>query len=291
VVVRHPMPYGDLKRQVWQRFASYADLDKYHCTIEEREEYEPHLANGIVVYAGVDYAKVLEEATKEAEIIVWDGGNNDVPFLKPDLHVVVADPHRAGNELTYYPSEVNLRLANIVIVNKIDTADPAKVEVVKTNVKQVNPDALVLEAASPITVDDPDIIKDKRVLVIEDGPTVTHGNMPYGAATIAAMKFEAAEIVDPKPFAVGSIKEAYALYPHLGSVLPALGYSEKQITELKATIDATPCDVVLVGTPIDLRRIVHLSKPTVRVKYELQVLGPVCLEEVMDNFLKRNVKT
>jgi predicted GTPase len=290
VVVRHPMPYGDLKKQVWQRFASYADLDKYHCTIEEREEYEPHINSGIVVYAGVDYAKVVEEAQREAEIIVWDGGNNDVPFLKPDLHIVVADPHRAGDELTYYPSEVNLRLASVVIVNKVDTADPVKVEQVKANVKQVNPNALVLEAASPITVDKPEIIKGKRVLVVEDGPTVTHGNMPYGAATIAAKKFEAAEIVSPKPYAVGSIREAYDLYPHLGAVLPALGYSKKQISELKATIEATPCDVVLVGTPVDLGRVVRLSKPTVRVKYELQVLGPVCLEELIDDFLKRNVK-
>ena len=287
VVVRHPMPYGDLKRQIWQRFASYADLDRYHCTIEEREEYEPHLANGVIVYAGVDYVRVLEEAVKEAEIIVWDGGNNDLPFVKPDIHVVVADPHRAGNELTYYPSEVNLRLADVVIVNKVDTADPSKVKQVEANVKQVNPDATILEAASPISVDKPEIIKDKRVLVVEDGPTVTHGNMAYGAATIAAKKFGAREIVDPRPYAVGSIKEAYALYPHLGRVLPALGYNELQIAELRATIDATPCDAVLVGTPIDLIRIMRLNKPTVKVKYELQVLGPVCLEEIIDRFLKR----
>jgi predicted GTPase len=291
VVIRHPMPYGDLKKQVWQRYASYADLDRYECTIEEREEYEPHIDKGIVVYAGVDYARILEEAQKEAEIIVWDGGNNDVPFFKPNLHIVVADPHRAGHELTYYPSEVNLRMANIVIVNKVDTADPLNVERVKSNVKQVNPDALILEAASPITVDKPEIIKGKRVLVIEDGPTVTHGNMAYGAATIAAKRFEAEEIVDPRPYAVGSIREAYVQYPHLGSILPALGYGEKQISELKATIDATPCDVVLIGTPIDLRRVMRFAKPTVRVKYELQVLGPVCLEEVIDNFLGRNVKT
>jgi len=291
VVVRHPMPYGDLKRQVWQRFSSYADLDKYKCTIEEREEYEPHIDKGIVVYSGVDYARILEEAQKEAEIIVWDGGNNDVPFFKPNLHIVVADPHRAGHELTYYPSEVNLRMANIVIVNKVDTADPLNVELVKTNVKQVNPDVLILDAASPFTVDKPETIKGKRVLVIEDGPTITHGNMPYGVATIAAKKLEAKEIVDPKPYAVGSIREAYVQYPHLSLVLPALGYSEKQISELKATIDATPCDVVLIGTPIDLRRVMSFAKPTVRVKYELHVLGPVCLEELMDDFLMRNVKT
>ena len=290
VVVRHPMPYGDLKKQVWQRFASYQDLDKYECTIEEREEYEPHIDNGIVVYAGVDYGKILEEAQKEAEIIVWDGGNNDAPFLRPDLHIVVADPHRAGHELTYYPSEVNLRLANVVIVNKVDTADSAKVEQVKANVKSVNPDALILDAASPITADKPELIKGKRVLVIEDGPTVTHGDMPYGAATIAAKKFGAKEIVNPKPYAVGSIKETYAQYAHLGSILPAVGYGEKQIAELKETIDATPCDVVLLGTPIDLRKVINLNKPTVRVKYELQVLGPVCLEELVDDFLKGKVK-
>jgi predicted GTPase len=290
VVIRHPMPYGDLKRQVWQRFASYQDLDKYECTIEEREEYEHHIDNGIVVYAGVDCGKVLEEAQKEAALIVWDGGNNDVPFLRPDLHIVVADPHRAGHELTYYPSEVNLRLANVVIVNKVDTADPTKVEQVKANVKSVNPDALILDAASPIIVDKEDLVKGKRVLVIEDGPTVTHGDMPYGAATIAAKAFGARELVNPKPYAVGSIKDTYAQYSHLGSVLPAVGYGERQMAELKETIEATPCDVVLIGTPIDLRKVINLSKPTVRVKYELQVLGPVYLEELVDDFLKRKVK-
>jgi predicted GTPase len=290
VLIRHPMPYGDLKKQVWQRFVSYADLDMHHCTIEEREEYEPHIANGTVVYAGVDYAKIVEEASKEAEIIIWDGGNNDVPFLKPDLHVVVADPHRAGHELTYYPSEINLRLANIVIVNKVDSADPAKVEQVKANVRQINPDALLLEAASLIIVDKPETIKGKRVLVVEDGPTVTHGNMPFGVATIAARRFEAGEIVDPRPYAVGTIRQAYELYKHLGRVVPALGYSDEQVAELKATIEATPCDVVLVGTPVDLGRFVSLTKPTVRVKYELQVLGDISLEEILDGFLKWKVK-
>jgi predicted GTPase len=290
VVVRHPMPYGDLKKQILQRFASRQDLDKCECTIEEREEYEPHVDNGIIVYAGVDYGKILEEAQKEADIIIWDGGNNDLPFLKPDLHIVVADPHRAGHELTYFPSEVNLRLANLVIVNKVDTADPAKVEQVKENVRSVNPNALILDAASPITADKPELVKGKRVLVIEDGPTVTHGNMPYGAATIAAKKFGAKELVDPKPYAVGSIKATYAQYPHLGSVLPAVGYGENQIAELEETINNTPCDVVLIGTPIDLRRVIKVNKPTVRVKYELQVIGPVCLEEVLDDFLKGCVK-
>ncbi len=290
VVVRHPMPYGDLKKQILQRFASRQDLDKCECTIEEREEYEPHVDNGIVVYAGVDYGKILEEAQKEAEVIIWDGGNNDLPFLKPDLHIVVADPHRAGHELTYFPSEVNLRLANLVIVNKVDTADPAKVEQVKKNVRSVNPNAVILDAASPITADKPELVKGKRVLVIEDGPTVTHGNMPYGAATIAAKKFGAKELVDPKPYAVGSIKATYAQYPHLGSVLPAVGYGEKQIAELEETINNTPCDVVLIGTPIDLRRVIKVNKPTVRVKYELQVIGPVCLEEILNDFLKGCVK-
>ena len=290
VVVRHPMPYGDLKRQIVQRFACRQDLDKCKCTIEEREEYEPHVDEGSVVYAGADYERVFREAEKEADIIVWDGGNNDVPFVKPSLHIVVADPHRAGDELTYYPSEINLRLADVVIVNKVDTADPAKVEQVKASVKSINPSALVLDAASPITVDEPELVKNKRVLVIEDGPTVTHGNMSFGAATIAAEKFGAKEIVDPKPYAVGSIKETYEQYPHLGRVLPAVGYSEKQIAELKGTIDATPCDVILVGTPVDLRRIMRLDKPVARVKYDLQVLGPICLEEIVDNFLKGRTK-
>ena len=291
VVIRHPMPYGDLKKQVCQRFASYADLDKYHCTLEEREEYEPHLDNGLVVYAGVDYATILEEASKEAEILIWDGGNNDVPFLKPDLHIVVVDPLRAGNELTYYPSEVNLRLANVVITNKVDSAEPAKVEQVKANVRQVNPDVLILEAASSIIVDKPEIIKGKRVLVIEDGPSVTHGNLPFGVATIAARQFGAGEIVDPRPYAVGTIKKAYELYPHLQSALPALGYSDEQVAELEATIEATPCDLVLVGTPIDLGRFVSLTKPTLRVKYELRVLGDISLEEIVDDFLKTKAKT
>jgi len=290
VVVRHPMPYGDLKRQIVQRFACRQDLDKCKCTIEEREEYEPHVDEGSVVYAGADYERVFREAEKEADIIVWDGGNNDVPFVKPSLHIVVADPHRAGDELTYYPSEINLRLADVVIVNKVDTADPAKVEQVKASVKSINPSALVLDAASPITVDEPELVKNKRVLVIEDGPTVTHGNMPFGAATIAAEKFGAKEIVDPKPYAVGSIKETYEQYPHLGRVLPAVGYSEKQIAELKGTIDATPCDVILVGTPVDLRRIMRLDKPVARVKYDLQVLGPICLEGIVDNFLRGRKK-
>ena len=288
--IRHPMPYGDLRKQIWERFASYEDLDKYECTIEEREEYEPHIDNGIIVYAGVDYGKILEEAEKEADVIVWDGGNNDWSFYKPDLNIVVADPHRAGNELTYHPGETNLRMADVIIINKVDTADPEKVKQVKENIKMVNANATVLEAASPITADKPEAIKGKRVLVIEDGPTITHGNMPYGAGMIFAKKFGAATIVDPRPYAVGSIKEAFKKYPHLGAILPALGYSEKQVAELKETIDHTPCDVVVIGTPIDLRRVVTIKQPTVRVNYELKVLGPVSLEHILDEFIKRSVK-
>ncbi len=290
VVVRHPMPYGDLRKQVCQRFASFEDLEKNNLTIEEREEFEPHLANGIVVYAGVDYQQILKEAEKEADIIVWDGGNNDLPFFKPNLHIVVTDPHRSGHEILYYPSEVNLRLANVVVVNKIDTADPKKVEQTKANVRFVNPTTVLLDAASPITPDKPELVKGKRVLVIEDGPTVTHGDMPFGAATIAAKKLGAKEIVDPRPFAVGSIKEIYEQYPHLGAVLPAIGYSEKQIAELRDTIGATPCDAVLIGTPVDLRKVMSLNKPVVRVSYELEVLGPVTLETILDEFLEKAKK-
>jgi predicted GTPase len=290
VVIRHPMPYGDLRKQIWERFASYEDLDKYECTIEEREEYEPHIDNGIIVYAGVDYGKILEEAEKEADVIVWDGGNNDLPFYKPDLHIVVADPHRAGHEVAYHPGEANLRMANVVIINKVDTADPQNVKRVKENVKMVNPKAIILDAASPITADEPELIKGKRALVIEDGPTLTHGNMPYGAGTIMAQRLGAKEIVDPKPYAVGSIKETYKKYTHLGTILPAIGYGEKQIAELKETIDRTPCDVVVIGTPIDLRRVMTINKPTVRVNYELQVLGPFSLEQVLEDFLQRGKK-
>jgi predicted GTPase len=287
VVIRHPMPYGDLRKQICERFASYEDLDKYECTIEEREEYEPHIDNGIIVYAGVDYEKILREAENEADVIVWDGGNNDLPFYKPDLHIVVADPHRAGHEVSYYPGEANLRMANVVIVNKVDTANPQNVQLVKENIKMVNLTAMILDAASPITADKPELIKGKRALVIEDGPTLTHGNMPYGAATIIAQRLGASEIVDPKPYAVGSIKAAYKKYAHLGALLPALGYGEKQVAELKETIDRTPCDVVVIGTPIDLRRIMAINKPTVRVNYELKVLGPVSLEQILTEFLQR----
>ena len=290
VAIRHPMPYGDLTKQVCERFASYEDLDRYDCTIEEREEYEPHIDNGIIVYAGVDYERILREAEEEADVIVWDGGNNDLSFYKPDLCIVVADPHRAGHELAYYPGETNLRMADVIIINKVDTADPQKVKLVKDNIKMANPKATVLEAASPITADKPEAVRGKRALVIEDGPTITHGSMPYGAGVIFAQKFGAGAIVDPRPYAVGSIKEAYEKYRHLGAVLPALGYSGKQIAELKETIERTPCDVVVIGTPIDLRRVLTIKQPTVRVKYELEVLGPVSLEHVLDEFVDRSVK-
>ena len=282
VVIRHPMPYGDLRKQVCQRFATFEDLDKYECTIEEREEYEPHIRNGVIVYAGVDYEKILREAEKEADVIVWDGGNNDLPFYKPDLHIVVADPHRPGHELKYHPGEANLRMANVVVINKVDTAETENIEKVENNVKKANPNAIIVKAASPMKVDNPELIKGKRALVIEDGPTLTHGEMPYGIATIAAKKLGASEIVDPRPYAVGSIVEAYKKYKHLGAILPALGYGEHQIRELEETINATPCDVVVVGTPIDLRRIVKINKPAVYVRYELQEVGSPNLEEILN---------
>jgi len=280
--IRHPMPYGNLAEQVWQRFATYEDLDKYDCTIEEREEYEPHIDKGIIVYAGVDYEKILREAEKEADIIIWDGGNNDISFYKPDLLITVADPHRPGHELTYYPGETNLRMADIVIINKADTTTPENIEIVRKNTKIVNPDATIIEAASPITVDDPEAIKGKRVLVVEDGPTLTHGNMPYGAGVIIAKKLGAGELVDPRPFAVGSIVTAFKKFPHLGPLLPALGYGKEQIQELQETINDTPCDTVVIGTPIDLRRVLKINKPAVRAKYELEELGSPTLEDILN---------
>ncbi len=281
VVVRHPMPYGDLAKQVCQRFASREDLDRYECTIEEREEYEPHITNGVIVYAGVDYEKILREAEKEADIIVWDGGNNDMPFYKPDLHIVVADPHRPGHEVAYHPGETNLRMADVVVINKVDTADPTNIETVRKNVKRLNPNAIIIEAASPITVGKPELIKGKKVLVVEDGPTLTHGNMSYGAGTIAAKRLGAAEIVDPRPYAVGSIVKTFEKYPHLGALLPAVGYGKEQIKELEETINKAPCDVVLIGTPIDLRHVLRLNKPAVRARYELKEIGTPTLEDIL----------
>jgi len=281
VAVRHPMPYGDLVAQKVQRFADYGDLDKHHCTIEEREEYEPHLDRGVVVYAGVDYEAILREAEKEADIVVWDGGNNDLPFYRPDLHITVADPHRAGHELTYYPGEANLRAADVVVINKVDTADLANISQVRENVRKVNPDAKIVEAASPIFLEDPDAIFGQRVLVVEDGPTLTHGEMAYGAGVVAARRYGAAEVVDPRPYAVRSIAETFKKYPKTGPVLPAMGYSEEQICDLEETINATPCDLVLIGTPIDLRKLVDIHRPTDRVRYELQVIGQPTLEEIL----------
>ncbi len=281
VVVRHPMPYGDLVAQTVQRFATYEDLDRYRCTIEEREEYEPHIDRGMVVYAGVDYKRILHQVEEEADIIVWDGGNNDLPFFRPDLHIVVTDPHRPGHEVRYHPGEANLRAADVVIINKVDTANPDGVAQVRQNVHAVNPEAIVIEAASPIFVENPQAIQGKRVLVIEDGPTLTHGEMAYGAGVTAAQHFGAAELVDPRPYAVGSIAEIFQKYPHIGPLLPAMGYGESQIRELEETINATPCDLVLAATPIDLRRLLKVRYPVDRVRYELQVIGQPTLEEIL----------
>jgi len=285
VVVRHPMPYGDLVLQKVQRFATYEDLEQHNCTIEEREEYEPHLDRGVIVYAGVDYEAILRQAEQEADVVVWDGGNNDLPFFKPDLHIVVADPHRAGHELAYYPGESNLIAADVVVINKVDTADLANVALVRENVRKVNPDATIVEAASPIFVDNPDAIRGKRVLVVEDGPTLTHGGMAYGAGVVAARRFGAAEIIDPRPYAVGSIAETYKKYPTTGAVLPAMGYGDRQIQELEETINRTPCDLVIIGTPIDLRRLVRIKCPAERVRYELQVIGRPTLEDIVQSWL------
>jgi predicted GTPase len=282
VAVRHPMPYGDLVKQAVQRFATFEDLDRYECTIEEREEYEPHLKNGTVVYAGVDYGAILKEAEREADVIVWDGGNNDLPFYKPDVEIVVVDPHRPGHELRYHPGEANLRRASCIVINKIDTADKQGIEQVKANIARYNPKALVIEGASPVTVEDPTSIRGKRVLVVEDGPTLTHGEMGYGAGVIAAQRFGAASLVDPRPYAVGSIAATFKKYPGIGTLLPAVGYGEKQMNELKQTIDKVDCDLVLIATPIDLRRTIHFVKPALRVTYELQEIGKPDLDDALD---------
>ncbi|MGB9775944.1 MAG: cyclic 2,3-diphosphoglycerate synthase [Anaerolineae bacterium] len=281
VVVRHPMPYGDLTAQAVQRFATYEDLDRYRCTIEEREEYEPHIERGVVVYAGVDYERILRQAEEEADIIVWDGGNNDLPFFRPDLHIVVADPHRPGHEVRYHPGEANLRAADVVVINKVDTADPDGIAQVRRNIQEVNPQAIVVEAASPIFVEDPGAIQGRRVLVIEDGPTLTHGEMAYGAGVTAARRFGAAELVDPRPYAVRSIAETFRKYPHIGPLLPAMGYGDEQIRDLEETINATPCDLVLAATPVDIRRLLKVRCPVDRVRYELQVLSRPTLEEIL----------
>ena len=282
VAVRHPMPYGDLAKQAVQRFAAFADLDRYECTIEEREEYEPHLKTGTVVYAGVDYGAILKEAEREADVIVWDGGNNDLPFYKPDVEIVVLDPHRPGHELQYHPGEANFRRASCIVINKIDTADKKGIEEVKANIARYNPKALVIEAASPVTVEDPAAIRGKRVLVVEDGPTLTHGGMGYGAGVIAAQRFGAASLVDPRPYAVGSIAATFRKYPGIGTLLPAVGYGEKQMNELKQTIEKVDCDLVLIATPIDLRRTIRFERPALRVSYELQEIGKPDLDDALD---------
>jgi len=281
VAVRHPMPYGDLVKQAVQRYASHADMDVHACTIEEREEYEPHLDRGIIVYAGVDYERILRQAEKEADIVIWDGGNNDLPFYKPDLYITVADPHRAGHELAYHPGESNVRAADVVVINKVDTADLANIARVRENTLSVNPTATIVEAASPIFVEDPAAIRGKHVLVVEDGPTLTHGGMAYGAGVVAAKRFGAAEIIDPRPYAVGSILSTYKKYPTTGKVLPAMGYGDQQICELEETINATPCDMVIIATPIDLGRLLKIDRPYQRVNYELQVIGRPSLEEIL----------
>jgi predicted GTPase len=285
-VIRHPMPYGDLREQIWQRYETYADLDRYNCTIEEREEYEPHLDRGNILYAGVDYQEILTRAEKEADIILWDGGNNDLPFYQPDLHIVVTDPHRAGDEMTYYPGEANLRMADVVVINKIDTADLDKINLLRENIHLLAPEAILIEAVSPLTVDHSELIRGKRVLVVEDGPTLTHGGMKYGAGVMAAQKFGAKEIIDPRPYAVGSIAETYVKYPDIGILLPAMGYGKKQMQELEDTINAIDCDLVIIGTPIDLSRIIKMNKKSIRVKYELQEIGRPDLEEVLSQKIK-----
>jgi predicted GTPase len=279
--VRHPMPYGDLRKQAVQRFASYDDLEANDCTIEEREEYEPHLARGITVFAGVDYEKILRQAEKEVDIVLWDGGNNDFSFFVPDLKIVVADPHRPGHEGSYHPGEVNARDADVIVLNKVDTADPQAVIKVRENLRRLNPAATVVEAASPLFVDKPELIQGKRVLVIEDGPTLTHGEMAYGAGYVAAKRFGAAEIVDPRPFAVRSLAATYEKYPRTGPILPAMGYGDAQVRDLEATIDKAPVDMVIIATPIDLTRIMKISKPSQRVRYELQEIGKPTLEDIL----------
>ena len=284
VAIRHPMPYGDLVRQRVQRFAKMEDLDTHRCTIEEREEYEPHIAAGGVIYAGVDYGAILAEAEREADVIVWDGGNNDLPFYLPDLEIVVADPHRPGHERSYHPGETNLRRAHVVVINKVDTASPEGVATVRRSIRELNPSALVVDAASPIFVEDAGAIRGKRVLAIEDGPTLTHGDMTYGAGVVAAMKHGAAAVVDPRPYVVGRLAETFEAYPGIGTLLPAMGYGEDQIRDLGATVDRTPADLVLIATPIDLRRVVTFTKPALRVSYELQEIGKPDLSDALRDY-------
>ena len=291
VAIRHPMPYGDLARQTVQRFATIGDLEKHKCTIEEMEEYEPHVVRGNVIYAGVDYEAILRAAEEDpdgCDVILWDGGNNDFPFYKPDLNMTVVDPHRPGHELKYYPGEVTLRMADVAIINKMDSAAPEAIQTVRENIAKVAPNAIVVDAASPIKVDDPSVIKGKRVLVVEDGPTLTHGEMKLGAGTVAAQKYGAAEMIDPRPYTVGKLAETFEIYPNIGTLLPAMGYSEQQLKDLEATINNTNCDAVVIGTPIDLQRIIKINKPSTRVYYDLQEIGYPTLEGILNDFVKEH---
>jgi predicted GTPase len=291
VAVRHPMPYGSLNKQKVQRFAVVKDLEKHKCTIEEMEEYEPHIVRGNVIYAGVDYEAILHKAENDpagCDVIVWDGGNNDFPFYKPDLMITVADPHRAGHELRYYPGEVTLRIADVVIINKMDSANSDAIQIVRENIEKVNPKAIVIDGASPIKVDDPSVIKGKKVLVVEDGPTLTHGEMKLGAGIVAARKYGAAELVDPRPFTVGRVSETFRLYPNIGMLLPAMGYGEQQLRDLEKTINNTKCDSVIIATPIDLNRIIKIKKPSTRVYYDLQEIGDPSLSQIIDEFVRKH---
>ncbi len=291
VAVRHPMPYGNLVEQKVQRFATVEDLAKHKCTIEEMEEYEPHVVRGNVIYAGVDYEAILRAAEDDpdgCDVVLWDGGNNDFPFYKPDLNITVVDPHRPGNELTYYPGEVTLRLADVAVINKIDTASPEGIQTVRESIAKVAPQAIVVDAASPIKVDDPSVIRGKKVLVVEDGPTLTHGEMKIGAGTVAAMKYGAGELVDPRPYTVGKLSETFEIYPNIGTLLPAMGYSEQQLKDLEKTIENTDCDAVVIGTPIDLNRIIKINKPNTRVYYDLQEIGDPDLSGIIDDFVKKH---
>jgi predicted GTPase len=287
VAIRHPMPYGDLAKQAVQRFATYDDLDKHETTIEEREEYEPHIDKGIVVYAGVDYEAILREAEKEADVILWDGGNNDIPFYKSDLHILLADPHRAGHEVKYHPGETNLRMADVIVINKIDTASPEGIDEVRQSAATINPKAVIVDAASPIFVENGEQIRGKKVLIIEDGPTLTHGGMKYGAGVVAAKKYGAAELIDPRPYAVGSIDYTFKKYPGIGTLLPAMGYGKQQMRDLEATIDKIDCDLVISATPIDITRVIKVNKPMLRVGYELQEIGTPDLKQVITNFFNK----
>ncbi len=289
VLVRHPMPYGKLKKQICQRFASYEDLDKHKCTIEEREEYEGHINEGVTIYAGVDYEKILRRAEREADVIIWDGGNNDFPFYKPDLHIVLADARRPGHELSYYHGSVNVRMADVVIINKIKTASKRDIETIEENVKMLNPEALVVKANMHKEADRPDMIRGKRVLVVEDGPTLTHGGLSFGAGYLAAMKYKAKKVVDPRPYAVGTIKKTFRKYKHLEKVLPAMGYGRKQIKELEKTINRIPCDSVIVGTPVDLGRYLKINKPLVKVTYEIHTTERPSIKEMIERFVRKKI--